>query len=44
VSLKRYLPSLPTVTQQTVIFIVASLAAAWVLGKVPALRRLTRDD
>jgi len=44
VSLKRYLPSLPAITKQTVIFIVASVAAAWVLRKVPAVRRLTRDD
>lgn len=42
VDLKRYLPSLPQVTRETFAVLAATVVAAWVISKVPALQRLVR--
>lgn len=43
VSLKTYLPSLPQVSRETIAVLAATLIAAFVIAKVPALSRLVRD-
>lgn len=43
VSLKRYLPSLPQVSRETIALLAATLLAAWLVAKVPAWQRLVRD-
>lgn len=42
-SLKRYLPSLPQVSRETIALLAATVLAAWIVSKVPAWQRLVRD-
>jgi hypothetical protein len=42
VSLKAYLPTFPQVSRETLAVLAATVIAAWVISKVPALSRLVR--
>lgn len=41
--LKRYLPTLPQITRETLAVLAATLAAAWIISKVPTWRALVRE-
>jgi hypothetical protein len=42
--LKRYLPSLPQVSQEAIAILAATVLASWVISKVPAWRDLVREN
>ncbi len=41
---KRYLPSLPQVSKETLAVLAATVIASWVISKVPAWQRLVREN
>jgi hypothetical protein len=44
VSSTKYLPTVPAIVRESLLILVATVGAAWVISKVPAWQRLVRGS
>lgn len=42
--MKTYLPSLPQISRETIAVLVATIAAAYIISRFPAVQRFVRDN
>jgi hypothetical protein len=40
----KYLPTVPAIARETVLILLGTVAAAWLISKVPAWQRLVRGN
>lgn len=43
-SIQKYIPDLPKVSQEVIAVLAATLIAAWLISKVPAWKNLVREN
>jgi len=43
-SIRPYLPTVPQVSREVLALLLATVAVAWVVSRVPALRTLVREN
>lgn len=43
-NLRPYIPGLPQVSREVIAVLIATVAAAWIISKIPAVRQLVRDN
>ncbi len=39
-----YIPSLPQVSREVIAILIATVAAAWIISRIPAVRQLVREN